>query len=472
MEDIARASSRNTLIASECGIGKTVEAVGIVQARRAQGHVGPTLILCNNTAKPQWAEFIEEWDPGVEVVVTGKAGRWPSPGSDNSGVVDLQHYFHPRSDLYVIAHHEALSLPRQRAARKRRKYNAPKEWKKYVWENIIVDECHRYKSRKAMRWAALRGIDGLHRIGMTGTLIESNPSDTWTMCNWLYPAQFPRYWEFREEWCEQVKVWGGHTKVAGVKKGREKAFAELLAPFTIRRSKRDADVVPDLPPKIENTLPLKLEPGTAQYKLYAKVALSKDLEVRLPDEYTLGGDWHLLIPNTLSKIVRLQQILSDPRLLGLRAPSLKLEWVKDYVADNPTEPLVVFSKFRDVALQLAEDLDAAIAIGGKVERLADWQQGRVQVLCGTIAKMGESLNLQAASTSIFIDHEWSTIKMQQAYDRVDRIDITESKYIIHMVVNNTVDTLVQQALKDKWSDQELVWHYLKEVQDGATYDIP
>src|SRR3990167_5416974 len=466
-KDVQKALGRNTLIASECGIGKTVEAIEVVRRRRVAGARGPVLVLCNNSAKEQWADFIRAWDPGVEVVVTGKAGSWPTEGRPG---VELRHYFHPRHDVWILAHHEALSLPRKAEVRARRYYQAPQVWRQFIWEAIIVDECHRYKGRKSQRTVWLMALDGLYRMGMTGTLIEKDPSDAQPILKWLYPGrpEFKNYWKFREEWCFSENGWQGHKKWGGVKPGREREFAALLEPFTIRRGKRDPDVAPDLPPKIEEVVHLTMEPDSPQYKLYSKVARSQDLQVKLPPEFTVGGDWHLIIPNAMALLVRLQQLLADPRILGLRAPSVKQDWIKDYVADNPNEPIVIFTKFRPVAQTLAQDLGAAIAIGGRVERLDDWQRGAVQVLVGTIAKMGESLNLQQARTALFMDHEWSSIKMQQAYDRVDRIDITESKHIVHLEVKGTVDVLVRKALSLKWSEQELIWNFLRDLQASAS----
>ena len=84
------------------------------------------------------------------------------------------------------------------------------------------------------------------------------------------------------------------------------------------------------------------------------------------------------------------------------------------------------------------------------------------MIVGTIAAMGESLNLQRASTAIFIDQEWSTIQMAQAEDRLHRIDITEPKNIIYLIAENTVDRLVAKALEKKWSQITLVKEFLDE----------
>jgi SNF2 family DNA or RNA helicase len=89
-------------------------------------------------------------------------------------------------------------------------------------------------------------------------------------------------------------------------------------------------------------------------------------------------------------------------------------------------------------------------------------------LIGTIAAMGEGLNLQRASTAIFVDQEWSTIKMTQAYDRIHRLDITEPKVIYLLHCANTVDNLILEALTNKWSQTELVYAALSYLRNHST----
>jgi SNF2 family DNA or RNA helicase len=437
------ANGRNMLFADECGLGKTFEAIEVVKRRRAQGNVGPVLVLCRKQARPQWKEMIEEQDPGAMTFVCNTAGRWPE------GEVQLRHLFHPRHDAWVISHHEALSLKTKEALH---------EWSKYAWDLIIVDEAHRFKSRTSVRMRQLKQIDSLQRMGLSGSPIEKNPADLWALLNWFYPEHFTAYWEFFNEWVEWVHPYGTppQVKVAkGVKPERAKAFAKLIAPYVLRRTK--AQVAPELPPKIESRVPLEME--KAQKEAYDAVRRTKDIETIVPGRLS-----PLLIKNALSKIVRLQQIASDPKMLGIDAPSVKVQWVLDYLEDNPEEIAVVFTRFRAVARRLANDCGADLLMGGVQGGGAAFLSGEARVLCGTIQAMGSSLNLQRARTAIFVDCMWSTIEMTQAVDRIHRIDITEPKNVIYLRCVNTVDDLVLKALDHKWSEQQLVWHFLQGEQ--------
>ena len=400
VEDIKKVQTRNHFIGSECGIGKTLEAIEAVKARRTTTK-GPILVLCLKRSKAQWVEEIREADPGARIIELGTSGRWPSKLD-----YTLHNLFHPRHHAWIVSHHEALSLPKSHYSKawKRWKYKAPKEWRKFVWEAIIVDESHRFKDRRSSRFMWLKTIDSIYKLALTGTPMEKSPADMWSTLHWLYPSLFTSYWQFFEEFVEYEHPWIGGTRrrdiriPKGVKETQAKALAKLLAPFYIQRTKEE--VRPDIPPNIKHSIPVTLDRKEKQWKLYAEIARAKDIEVDLSKIIEPGDVPSLLVPNVLAKIVRLQQVLADPKILGVNAPSAKLEWVTNYVKDNPNEPLVVFTKFRHTAQVLANKLDAHLSIGGS--KLPLQPPSGVHRLVGTIAYIGASVNLQWASTAIFV----------------------------------------------------------------------
>lgn len=370
-KDIEFALARtHVLNASECGIGKTVEAIEVVHREWAKGDEGPVLVLCNRKAKKQWADMIrEQWDE-APIYITGKAGRWPKEANG----VKLHDLFHPRHKAWVIAHHEALSLPRRKEAREARSFKAPEVWSQYVWQRIIVDECHRYKSRKSVRTHQLRALDGIKRMGLSGTPIDSNPAQFWTMLNWMYPQVFPSYWDFQKFYT------GWDDKPRNLKH-----LARLLSEFTIRRMKNDPDVAPDLPPRIDQYVGVDMPEDSVQSFLYRKIADATDFEIKFDPN---SPQWQMVVPNVLAKITRLQQVLNDPRLIGQSAETCKLDYVREWLEDNPTQQVVVFTRFRDTAQRLADEFKGACVIGGREDGYEDWQAGKLRLLFGTIASMG------------------------------------------------------------------------------------
>lgn len=426
---VALALEGNLLFLAQCGLGKTFTAVAAIRARQP---TGPVLVACRKRARFQWRNEFQEEAPDIPVIVLEEAGRTPF-GWEWSDLSD-------HSTVAVIVHHEALRYALPYLAR-------------FRWDTIIADEAHRFKNRKARQTLALKVLQANRKIGLTGTIMDRYPDELWSVVNWLYPKAFPSYWRFRETFCEVKENWAGYSEVVGIKNPEQ--LARVLEPFTLRVSKEDLDH----PPLVMERIEVPMEPKQA--KIYADLARSKDIEVLIEDR-------RLIIPNVLAHLVRLQQVSSDPRLLGFEAPSGKIEWVKDFVADNE-EKVVIMTRFRDTAIRLGAFLNASTVVGGAdAEReLVKFYSGQTPYVVGTIDGLGESIDLPQPSTAIFVDQTYSSLGMQQAAERIDRLGITQSKYIIYLY-SSGIDEVILRALDNKWSNQELVEYYLRDV--GVTYE--
>jgi SNF2 family DNA or RNA helicase len=188
-----------------------------------------------------------------------------------------------------------------------------------------------------------------------------------------------------------------------------------------------------------------------QTLLYDQIKKSDDIIVDVEDQT-------LLIQNVLTLITRLQQISTDPSLLGFGAGSGKLLWLEEFFDDHPNEHVVVFTRFRDVALSLARKYRAPHIVGGSTSE--SFSEDTFQRLFGTIDAMGEGLNLQRATTAIFLDAHWSTTKMTQAYDRIHRLGISSPRNV-YLLNSCREDIIVYKAISKKWSVHDLVYQYLE-----------
>jgi hypothetical protein len=136
-----------------------------------------------------------------------------------------------------------------------------------------------------------------------------------------------------------------------------------------------------------------------------------------------------------------------------------MRWVIEYVEDNPDEKIMIYSVFRATAKALAITLNAPLVIGNQAT--PDLQRTRPPLIVGTIAALGESHDLPWIDTAIFVDCEWSTTMMEQARDRMHRINITSPKHAIYLYHEDTVDELVFEALDNKWETIETVQRYIQ-----------
>jgi SNF2 family DNA or RNA helicase len=421
------ASTRNVLIADECGLGKSLEAVRAVLARRkAANPFWRVLVVCPLRTKPQWVMEIRDADPDTAIypLEVGLPVALQTQSKKPSG--------------WVLIHYEAV---------------APlfDELSTVLWDAVICDEAHRLKNRNTIWTKKIKHIPAVRKIALTGTPMEKSPADLWSLGNWLYPDWFTSYWMFFKHYVQFDENIFGAKKITGTR--HVKQLTELLAKFMVRRTK--AEVAPDLPPRIMQHVPVAMT--NWQEKFYAEIENMDDIILRQE-----GYD-PIYISNVLAKIVRLQQVTSWPSLLGRSYPSGKVEWVMDWLADNPEETVVIFTKFRGLAeyLHTAIQEPNDIIVGGVLALPERFLNGDARIIVGTIAAMGEGLNLQRADSAIFIDQEWSTIKMEQAFDRVHRITIDKPKNIYLLHCPDTVDDLVRDALDNKWEVTQLVYEATK-----------
>lgn len=209
--------------------------------------------------------------------------------------------------------------------------------------------------------------------------------------------------------------------------------------------------MPELPEKILVETHVAMD--ERQLAVYQTIKRQRDIEVTVQNQ-------RLLIQNVLTLITRLQQVSVWPPLLGLAGPSGKVSWLDEFLEDHEGEPTIIFTRFRALAIHLATKLKCGLIIGG--ERRPVGESGR---LVGTIDAMGEGLNLQWAKHAVFLDSHWSTIRMTQAIDRIHRIDIKEPKNI-YLLWSSREDRLVLDALDHKWTESELVFHYLEQADEA------
>jgi SNF2 family DNA or RNA helicase len=431
-ESINAAIDHNVLIADECGLGKTYQAVCAIdnfqETLQGKQRQLPVLVVCRKKARQQWADEINEETSRVAIIL------------DRALATPI------KQPLWIITHYESVTR------------DVDKWQKAGPYAAIILDEAHVIKGsmsgRKTTQIAvAMNKLRALRKIALTGTPIDRSAAEAWSILHWLYPDRYRSYWRFFDQYANYQMVWIGKGRqvrkpAAGTRD--PVGFARELSEFTFQRTK--AQVLPQLPPKIEKTITLDLE--GYQKELYETIDQCDDIECQLPTRT-------LFIPNQLAKITLLQQITSHSFSSidsndGYETNSIKLDWLIDYLNDNPTVPMVIFTRFK-LTQHYIESMVKSL--------------GRTDILVGTIDGIGESLNLQWASVAIFYDLHWSSIKMIQAINRIHRMDITESKYIIYLIAQNTIDELMMQAITSKWTEQELIRHYLHDHQQTVTSKV-
>ncbi len=126
-------------------------------------------------------------------------------------------------------------------------------FRRKAWHYLILDEAHNIKNFKSQRWQTLLAFKTQHRLLLTGTPLQNNLMELWSLMHFLMPNIFASQREFKE--------W--FNPVSGMIEGKERANQELidrlhgvLRPFLLRRLK--SEVAKQLPPKVEHAISCRL----------------------------------------------------------------------------------------------------------------------------------------------------------------------------------------------------------------------
>ena len=424
---------RRGILADEMGMGKTLQAL------EAANRLGARRILIVTKKSLTWnvrAE-IERWNiPGAVQILTTR-----TPFNESA--------------RWTITNYET-------AVRR-------KDLESRLWDVLIVDEAHRIKSPKAQRtqavWRLARRAPYVWLL--TGTLVVNHrPDEVWALLHALDRHRYSSYWRWRKAYCEEEDVWSGGrvvaTRVVGAK--NVEALRQELAQHVLQRSKAELG----LPPKVYETLHVKME--GKQARMYRQMLQSYMAEA--------GGEV-LLAKNAMVRLLRLQQITADPRLLGDSAPSAKTEAILELLEDETEHrKALVFAPFAQYVKLLQDDLTrkgiGAVRITGDVpadERrkaaTAFQEDPKVRVLLGTYEALGEGLNLTAADLVIHASLPWRPTDMWQAEDRAHRTGQTRTVQVVTPIAVGSVDEYVQRALARKESVIDALSLYNEVVGEGV-----
>lgn len=341
------------------------------------------------------------------------------------------------------------------------------------WGTVILDECHLIKNRKAQRTQAVMKVTPpyAYRIGLTATPFGNDPSDIWAQLRWMAPKLpgLRSYWKFHATFCEResgynIVTGARYKKVAG---GRNlKQLATLMKGFGLRHSKRE--VASQLPPITDTRIPLEM--NGKQAVLYDQLRKKSCYELVVPADDG-GPEVRINVANALSRLIRMEQLLSHPWKFLDGVNGAKLEWLLDWAAGY-SEQAVIAVRFKETASHVARSLGEACGqpITGDVsteERhliIEDWKNNSHQFMVGTIGTIGIGLSFENARAMVLYDQLWSTIKMEQARQRIHRVTSKFPVQILYPCIVDTSNEIILEAFTSHWEQMEVVRAFIQHLQ--------
>ncbi|GFS25332.1 lymphocyte-specific helicase-like [Elysia marginata] len=175
----------------------------------------------------------------------------------------------------------------------------------HEWKYLIVDEGHRIKNTHCRLIKELRLYKSTHRLLLTGTPLQNNLAELWSLLNFLLPEIFDDLGSF-EAWFDTNSISDAESSEKLVKQERSESVLnmmhQILTPFMLRRLKSDVDL--KIPPKKE-------------VLVYAPLTqLQREMYSALVDKSILG---YLDKKNNVEEEVKLSQTGRPKRKSTLRS---------------------------------------------------------------------------------------------------------------------------------------------------------
>ena len=308
-----------------------------------------------------------------------------------------------------------------------------------TFDMCILDEAQFIKNMHAKKTGAVKQINALHTIALTGTPIENNIYDLWSIFDFLMPHYLLDYEDFKDSYEHNEEYY--------------EIVRDKVAPFILRRRKED--VLKDLPEKYE--VIITTEMSQEQRKLYDAFRLQAKEQLKSSD----GGS---KIMEVLSIITRLRQICVDPSTFvdNFTGESGKITALKDIIQDKMQEGhrFLIFSQFVS-ALNIVKDEIEKMGIKyfmitgdtSAKERLRicnDFNKDEdYKIVLISLKAGGTGLNLVGADVVIHLDPWWNYSAESQASDRAHRIGQTRSVEVIKLIAENSIEEKVVNLQNEK-----------------------
>jgi SNF2 family DNA or RNA helicase len=410
------------VLADDMGLGKTVQALALMCHTRERGLTdAPYLVVAPTSVVGNWAAECGRFAPDLDVVTITETGRRRATTLQSmTAGVDV-----------VITSYGLF----------RREYE---EYAAIGWAGLFLDEAQFAKNRHSQTYQRAKTLPVSFKVAMSGTPIENNLMELWSLLSITSPGLFASPDHFGEQYRVPIEKRSDSDRLAQLRR--------RIRPLLLRRTKEQ--VASDLPDKQEQVLELDLNPKHKKiYQTYLQRERQKVLG--LLDDMTKNR-FEIFRSLTLLRQASLAVSLVDAE--HAEVPSTKLdtlmELLDDIVADG--HRVLVFSQFTRF-LTMARDRISAAGVDycyldghtrNRPAVIADFREGEAPVFLISLKAGGFGLNLTEADYCILLDPWWNPATEAQAVDRAHRIGQTRKVMVYRLVAKDTLEEKVM-ALKQK-----------------------
>ncbi len=432
------------ILADEMGLGKSIQTISFIKQILKEKKDAKVLIVAPTSLIYNWQKEFEKFGKDLKYVVVAenKAKRKEVLNNKDKYNIFITTYGLIRNDN--------------------------DEYENMDFELCVIDEAQTIKNYQAGMTREIKKIKSKCKIALTGTPVENNITELWSIFDFIMPGYLNSLAKFKEKY-NVHDVEEEDLEVL-------KTLSLQIKPFILRRKK--SEVAESLPDKIENKVYIELP--KKQKLLYMKEL--EDTKREMDDIIASEGFLKSRI-KLLQLLTKLRQICIDPSVMyenydGERA---KIEELVNIVKDSIENghKMLIFSSFKRVLKNVQKDFEkegiSSYMIDGDVKnkervKLVDkFNADDTSCFLITLKAGGTGLNLVGADMVIHLDIWWNPSVEDQATDRAHRIGQTKKVTVLKLVTKGTIEErIIELQEKKKVLRDNLIEGHNSEVLSSLT----
>lgn len=454
------------ILADEMGLGKTIQVIAMIAHLRSMTVPGPYLVVAPLATLPNWIREFKKWLPSLPVV------RYWGTGPERTAMLNTSlNAKNKRSPTFPV-----IVTSYEVAIRDEKKLNKIGEF-----TYVVVDEGQRLKNHRCTLIQSLKRIKASNRLLLSGTPIQNNLDELWSLLNFVNPmifddlSVFQSWFGFRDIGQKDRRGTDAEDILFEEKKNQTVTkLHEILRPFLLRRIKMD--VLVDMPPKKEIVVYAgmsKLQSGYADLidkGTIREVLLGQGIEMAKTLSTTnnqmnhrknanhpflfgepvdpatgvhLGNAHPQLLVRASGKFALLDRMLESlhkdkHQVLIFSQMTKLLNVIEDYLLYRNWNYCRIDGSTNIDERQKQMDIFNAEKTAG-VDGTRNDNDDRHFVFLLSTRSGGLGINLATADTCIIFDSDWNPHQDAQAQDRCHRIGQNRPVAVYRLLTINSVD---------------------------------
>ena len=407
-------------LADDMGLGKTLQAIALLSNLHEEKKK-KSIVIMPKSLIYNWENEIKKFSPKLKVGVYYGINRDFS--SLKKVDVILTTYGTIRNDIENLLEHK--------------------------FDLLILDESQNIKNINSQTTKAVLLLNAKKRVALSGTPIENNLLELYSLFRFLNPEMFGSVQRFTNSYILPIQKYSDTSTIEELKK--------KIYPFLLRRVKKE--VLEDLPDKIEKLVYVDMNDEHRKFYEERRKYYYSLLEKNTSSQ----GNFDKFF--VLQAINELRHIVSSPELETKKIISSKKEVLIENVIEaiENNHKVLVFvnylSSIESICESLKENKIKYLKMTGQTkdrQNLVDKFQSdsRYKVFVMTLKTGGVGLNLVSADTIFIYDPWWNTTVENQAIDRAYRLGQDKTVFAYKMIMRNTIEEkiLKLQEIKNKLLD--------------------